>query len=115
VAQNPRQTHPKLSLLEHLQDLPDPRVQGRTEHELIDVLFIAVCTLLCDGTGFDDMADFGRAKKQWLKTFLTLRAAFLRTTPSTADRAIEEKLNSDITRKLMTGSDSVGKPSMPNQ
>jgi len=67
------QTHPKLSLIEHFQDLPDPRVQGRTAHELIDVLVIAVCTLLCGGSGFDDMADFGRAKEPWFKTFLTLR------------------------------------------
>jgi predicted transposase YbfD/YdcC len=67
------QTHPKLSLIEHFKDLPDPRVQGRTDHDLIDVLIIAVCTLLCGGTGFDDMADFGRAKEAWFKTFLTLR------------------------------------------
>ena len=67
------QTHPKLSLIEHFQDLPDPRVQGRTDHDLIDVLVIAVCALLCGGTGFDDMADFGRAKEAWFKTFLTLR------------------------------------------
>jgi predicted transposase YbfD/YdcC len=67
------QTHPKLSLIEHFKDLPDPRVQGRTDHDLIDVLIIAVCTLLCGGTGFDDMADFGKAKQDWFKTFLTLR------------------------------------------
>jgi len=67
------QTHPKLSLIEHFQDLPDPRVQGRTDHELIDVLIIAVCTLLCGGSGFDDMEDFGCAKQAWFKTFLTLR------------------------------------------
>lgn len=60
-------------MIDHCQDLPDPRVQGRTDHELIDVLFIAVCTLLCVGTGFDDMADFGRAKEEWFQTFLTLR------------------------------------------
>ncbi len=67
------QTHPKLSLIEHFQDLPDPRVKGRCDHDLIDVLVIAVCTLLCGGTGFDDMADFGRAKQEWFKTFLRLR------------------------------------------
>src|SRR5512137_422510 len=67
------QTHPKLSLIEHFKELPDPRVQGRCDHELIDVLIIAVCTLLCGGSGFDDMADFGRAKHEWFKTFLTLR------------------------------------------
>jgi predicted transposase YbfD/YdcC len=67
------QTHPRLSLIEHFKDLPDPRVKGRTDHDLMDVLIIAVCTLLCGGTGFDDMADFGRAKEAWFRTFLTLR------------------------------------------
>jgi len=67
------QTHPKLSLIEHFKELPDPRVQGRCDHDLMDVLVIAVCTLLCGGSGFDDMADFGRAKHPWFKTFLTLR------------------------------------------
>jgi len=65
-------THSKLSLLEHFQDLPDPRVTGRTAHDLVDVLVIALCCLLCGGEGFDDMADFGRAKEAWLRTFLRL-------------------------------------------
>jgi DDE_Tnp_1-associated len=44
------QTHPKLSLIEHFKELPDPRVQGRCDHDLIDVLVIAVCTLLSAGS-----------------------------------------------------------------
>lgn len=64
---------PKLSLIEHFQDLPDPRVNRTKAHELIDILVIAVCTLLCAGESFNDMADFGRAKQDWFKTFLTLR------------------------------------------
>jgi predicted transposase YbfD/YdcC len=68
------QTHPRLSLIEHFQDLPDSRVKGRCDHDLLDVLVIAVCTLLCGGSGFDDMADFGRAKAAWFKTFLPLRS-----------------------------------------
>ena len=34
---------------------------------------------------------------------------------STEDRAIEEKLSLDITRKLMSESDNAGTPSKPNQ
>jgi len=67
-------THHRLSLLEHLQQLPDPRVSGRCEHELVDVLMIALCCLLCGGEGFNDMADFGRAKRKWFRTFLRLRS-----------------------------------------
>jgi len=41
---------------------------------LIDILVIAVCTLLCGGETFNDMEDFGEAKFDWFKTFLTLRS-----------------------------------------
>jgi hypothetical protein len=37
------------------------------------ILVVALCTLLCGGESFDDMADFGRAKQEWFKTFLPLR------------------------------------------
>ena len=39
---------------------------------IIDVLTIALCTLLCAGESFNDMEDFGKAKEDWFKTFLTL-------------------------------------------
>src|SRR5436190_9879400 len=67
------QNHSKLSLIEHFKDLPDPRVERTKEHDLIDLLVIAVCTLLCAGESFNDMEDFGHAKHDWFKTFLTLR------------------------------------------
>lgn len=64
--------HPPLSLITHFQDLPDPRVNRTKDHQLIDLLVISVCTLLCGGEGFNDMEDFGRAKHDWFKTFLEL-------------------------------------------
>ena len=63
----------KLSLIAHFQDLPDPRVNRTKAHDLIDVLVIAICALLCGAESFDDMEDFGTAKEAWFKTFLTLR------------------------------------------
>jgi predicted transposase YbfD/YdcC len=67
-------THRRLSLIEHLQQLPDPRVTARCEHDLVDVLVVALCCLLCGGEGFNDMEDFGHAKHDWFKTFLRLRS-----------------------------------------
>jgi len=67
------QNHPKLSLIEHFKDLPDPRVDRTKDHDLIDLLVIAICTLLCAGESFNDMEDFGKAKEDWFKTFLSLR------------------------------------------
>ena len=39
---------------------------------MIDILVIAVCTLLCGGESFNDMEDFGKAKEDWFKGFLEL-------------------------------------------
>ena len=62
----------KRSLLEHFQGMDDPRINRTRRHELIDILVIAVCTLLCGGESFNDMEDFGHAKDEWLRTFLKL-------------------------------------------
>lgn len=63
----------KSSLVAHLAQVPDPRINRRKYHDLIDVLVIAICTLLCAGETFNDMEDFGKAKYDWFKTFLGLR------------------------------------------
>ena len=60
------------SLISYLSLVPDPRINRRKEHSLIDVLVIAVCTLLCAGESFNDMEEFGRAKHEWFKSFLAL-------------------------------------------
>lgn len=61
------------SLIAHFTPMRDPRINRRKDHDLIDVLVIAVCCLLCGGEGFNDMEDFGKAKYDWFKTFLRLR------------------------------------------
>lgn len=66
-------SHPKLSLIEHFQSSPDPRVDRTKDRDLIDILVIAICTLLCAGETFNDMEDFGHAKEPWFRTFLRLR------------------------------------------
>lgn len=63
----------RTSLVAHLSEVADPRIERRKEHELIDILVIAVCTLLCAGESFNDMEDFGKAKYEWFKSFLNLR------------------------------------------
>jgi len=75
------QTHSKLSLIDHFKDLPDPRVPGRCDHDLIDVLVIAVCTLLCGGRPFQDGLGLGagvvdaRAAGEPLRGLLTCPGA----------------------------------------
>ncbi len=56
----------------HFSILPDPRVDRTKKHRLIDILFIAVCTIICGGETFTDMELFGEAKEEWLRTLLEL-------------------------------------------
>lgn len=60
------------SLVLHLGTIRDPRVNRTRRHNLLDILVIGVCTLLCGGETFNDMEDFGYAKEAWLRTFLEL-------------------------------------------
>ena len=61
------------SLLTILEEVPDPRVTATVDHDLPDLLTIALCTILCGGDSFYDMEDFGEVRLDWLKTFLRLR------------------------------------------
>ena len=60
------------SIVTHFQSLEDPRIERTKKHPLLDILVIALCTLLTGGEGFQDMELFGRSKRPWLQTFLTL-------------------------------------------
>src|SRR5262245_63084573 len=60
------------SIVEHFQTLQDPRMERTKKHNLLDILVIAVCTLLTGGEGFQDMELFGKSKRPWLQTFLAL-------------------------------------------
>src|ERR1044071_6322116 len=60
------------SIVEHFHTLEDPRLARTRKHNLLDILVIALCTLLTGGEGFQDMALFGQTKRAWLQTFLAL-------------------------------------------
>jgi predicted transposase YbfD/YdcC len=60
-------------LKEKLEDIPDPRRQwGNLQHKLVDILAIGMTTLLCNGSDFEDMEDFGRERESELRKFLEL-------------------------------------------
>lgn len=63
---------PPRNLIECFQDIEDPRIDRTREHKLIDILVIGLCTMITVGENFTDMEDFGKAKHDWLKTFLKL-------------------------------------------
>ena len=56
----------------YFADLPDPRIDRCKRHELLDVVTIALCAVICGADTWVDVAEFGRSKEPWLRTFLRL-------------------------------------------
>ncbi len=53
-------------------ELPDPR-DDNARHDLLEMLVIALCAVLCGAEDCSDMALFGRAKEAFFREFLSLR------------------------------------------
>ncbi len=53
-------------------ELTDPRVERTKVHLLEDILFIAIASVICGAESRNDMENFGKAREEWLRTFLRL-------------------------------------------
>jgi predicted transposase YbfD/YdcC len=60
------------SILEHFAMLPDPRREQGQIHRLDEVVFLAICGVLCGAESWQEIADYSESKFDWLSTFLTL-------------------------------------------
>jgi len=47
------------ALVEAFADLPDPRVIGRCDHDLLDIVVLALCAVMSGAEGWDDIEDWG--------------------------------------------------------
>ncbi len=62
----------RLSLIEHLSGVPDPRMVRTQRHELLDILVIALCAVIGGADHWTEVVEFGQAKQQWFAGFLKL-------------------------------------------
>ena len=60
------------SILMHFASLEDPRDNRGKEHLLLDIITISICAVLSGAEGWEDIAEYGSAKQEWLSTFLPL-------------------------------------------
>lgn len=58
--------------MEHLKQVPAPRVKRTRRHELMDILVIALCAVLGGANDWVEIVLVAKAKKQWFSTFLNL-------------------------------------------
>ena len=60
------------SPLKHFAKLTDPRVDRTKEHLLQEILFITIAAVVCGAETWNDIEFYGKTKRLWLETFLTL-------------------------------------------
>jgi predicted transposase YbfD/YdcC len=53
-------------------DIHDPRVEGRCEYRLIEIITIAICAVIAGANAWTEVETFGKSKEAWLKQFLKL-------------------------------------------
>jgi len=54
---------PDASIAHHFKDLKDPRIERAKKHRLIDIMVIALGSIMVGGDSFQDMELFGRSKR----------------------------------------------------
>ncbi len=55
----------------HFTNIDDPR-KYNIRHNLIDIITIAICALVCGAENWVDVEQYGKSKYNWLKQFLQL-------------------------------------------
>ena len=60
-------------LLDFEVGIHDPRVVGRTDHDLVDILVVSLCAVMAGAEGWDDIEDWGIENEAMLRQYLKLR------------------------------------------
>jgi predicted transposase YbfD/YdcC len=60
------------TITKHFANLKDPRTGNATQHQLQDILVIAICASICGADTWTDVEIWGIAKQDWLRGFLEL-------------------------------------------
>jgi predicted transposase YbfD/YdcC len=63
---------PGRGLRDHFAALPDPRIDRAKRHQLLDIVTIAVCAVICGADSWVAVEAFGKRKEAFLRRFLEL-------------------------------------------
>lgn len=61
-----------ITLISELSTIADPRLDRHKRHKLLDILVISICAAICGAETWEQIAQYGESKYEWLKTFLEL-------------------------------------------
>ena len=71
----------KLSLVECMAAVEDPRVDRTKARDLQDILVLSVLAVLCGADGWENIELFANIRFSWRKKFITLRNGVPSTIP----------------------------------
>ena len=60
------------TVMNHFQDLEDPRIERSKRHGLLDIITIAICAVICGADSWVYVEMFGKSKEDWFRSFLDL-------------------------------------------
>ena len=60
------------SIREHFGQVVDPRIERSKQHQLLDMIIIAICAVICGADNWVEIEQFGNDKLDWFQTFLSL-------------------------------------------
>lgn len=61
-----------MSILEVLESIPDPRMEGKVKHNLGSILFVGLCGVLSGCESWSDIEDYCETKFEWLSCYVDL-------------------------------------------
>ena len=60
------------SIMDYFETLEDPRIDRCKRHQLLDIIAIAICAVICGADSWVYIELFGKSKLEWFRTFLEL-------------------------------------------
>jgi predicted transposase YbfD/YdcC len=66
-------TGPAAIIVDHFENVTDPRVNRGDNHPLMEMVFIALTATLCGANGWADVERFGKSKLSWFRKFVRLK------------------------------------------
>lgn len=68
----PTPTDEDIELLKIFSRIPDPRVESKNFHLVVDLIMITICAVLSGADDWVAVAEYGKRKESWLREFLSL-------------------------------------------
>jgi predicted transposase YbfD/YdcC len=65
-------TGPAAVVYKHFENLTDPRVNRGNNHNLVEMIFLALTATMCGAQGWVDVERFAKSKRRWFRRFVRL-------------------------------------------